>query len=96
MEVLESRVKVLENTVNTIKENQKEQKQKIEKVEDKQNEMYTDIKVTKEVVLQLKEGWSEFDKTRKDNFNKLSFQIIYLLISAAIGSLIGYITGGKK
>lgn len=96
MEVLKSRVDTLENDVKTIKENQKEQKQKIEKVEDKQNEMYADVKVTKEVVLRLDENWKTFDNARKDNFNKLSMQVIFIIISGVVGSIIGFITRGGK
>lgn len=69
---------------------------RVGKIEDKQNEMYADIKVTKEVVLQLKESWNDFDKTRKDNFNKLSMQVIFIIISGVVGSIIGFITRGGK
>ena len=69
---------------------------RVTKIEDKQNEMYADIKVTKEVVLQLKESWTNFDNTRKDNFSKLSMQVVYIIISGVIGSIIGFITRGGK
>lgn len=82
MEVLENRIKTLET--------------KVEKLEDKQNEMYADIKVTKEVVLQLKDSWTKFDDSRKDNFNKLSMQVILIIISGVVGSIIGFITRGGK